>query len=408
VVYDNAVVTTVIAPLVGLRLPDERWELGSGIALVRGDMCDAPPEAVWSGSDEAQPNALVEMSVESTPNDPPPLSAARLAFRKLLTALRLFKAGAASLGPSAWWRLDDGPWQQLPLGSAGRPRAGGYSLERAERDDLAELFEFVRQRPIEGGALPWALARFEMGCEQLLPVEGLSDHLLSLRALLDGNDESPADISSRLAALCAEGATDRARLRSMVQQAFELERLIMHGHLDSDHMKLIGCGAPLEVVEDLEGHLRAILKDMVSGYLDAEIKRAADDLLRREAEARPKIDQSDELGPAEPGQKGKRRPRKAPTLESWEEVPVSIPAEAAEPPEPEFVVRRASVSERSAPKRRKRAQLAGARQASTRRSDEQPTEENVAVGGVRELVPDADDPLDWGFDDDPADYSAAV
>ena len=38
IVYEDTAVNTVIAPLVGVRLAGERWELGSGIALVRGDL----------------------------------------------------------------------------------------------------------------------------------------------------------------------------------------------------------------------------------------------------------------------------------------------------------------------------------------------------------------------------------
>lgn len=401
VVYDNTVVTTVLAPLLGVRLPAERWDLGSGTALVRGDLCEAPPEAVWlGGRDGAQANTLVVFSVESAPNDPPPLSAARLAFRKLLTTLRLFKSGAVTLGHTGWWRLDDGPWQSLSLGFAGRSRrACDYELEPAERDELAELFELVRQRPLEGGSLPWALARFELGCEQMIPVEGLTDHLLALRALLDGEHETPAGISSRLAALCAE-PPGRAELRARVEQAFELERLVMHGRIDSDQMKLSGCHAPVEIARELEEHLRAILKDMVCGYLDPEVKRFADELLRAETEARPNVDQQPSPGDRKTTPAQERRKPKVPMLESWDEVPVSVPDETADPPEPEFVLRRTKPGERKKPTARRRGQRPAAH-------EEQATEETAAVGGVRGLSPD-EDPLDWGFDDDPADYSAAV
>ena len=72
---------TVVAPLVGVRLAAERWDLGSGIALVRGDLVDAPPEAVWTaGRDDHEPNALIALMVESTPSEPPPLTSARIGF----------------------------------------------------------------------------------------------------------------------------------------------------------------------------------------------------------------------------------------------------------------------------------------------------------------------------------------
>jgi hypothetical protein len=81
-----------------------------------------------------------------------------------------------------------------------------------------------------------------------------------------------------------------------------------------------------------------------------------------------------------------------PVIESWEEV---VPARserpaAASPPEPEFAAGQARRSRRERP------------------GSEQATEETaaVAVGGFdwhRE-----DDVDDWGFDDDPSDFSGAV
>ena len=153
-VYEDVVTTTVLAPVLGIQLAEERWELGSGLSLVRGDCCEAPPEAVWTPDrTDGQPNTLICLTVEAAPKDPPPLTDARLAFRKLLTTLRLFKPGAPTLGPSAWWRLDEGPWQSLPLGFTGHTRAGECWLEGPERNELVELFELVRMRPIQGGPL---------------------------------------------------------------------------------------------------------------------------------------------------------------------------------------------------------------------------------------------------------------
>jgi hypothetical protein len=403
VVYEDAVVTTVLAPVLGVGLPAERWELGAGMALARGDLCDAPPEAVWApGADQTRPNTLVLLSVETTPQDPPPLATARLAFRKLLTALRLFKPGTAAFGPTAWWRLDDGPWQSLPLGFGGRPRSGEYWLEAAERGELAELFELVRQRPLAGGPLPWALARFEVGCEQLLPLEGLSDHLLALRALLDGEEASPAGISARLAALCAEPA-ERDALRTRVERAFSLERELMRGELDSRNVDRDGSETADRIASDLEDSLRALMRDIVCGYLDPDVKGTADELLRAEADRRP--DRGRKPSSAEGGPPGRRRRRKAdPVLESWEDVVPddSSGADAAEPPEPQFVVRRTKKTAA-----RGRASRGDRRSRSRELQGEQDTQETVAVGGVREPAADGE-ATDWGFDDDPADFSAAI
>lgn len=404
VVYENAIVNTVLAPVLGVRLEAERWDLGAGIELVRGDLCDAPPEAVWSpGCEEHEPNTIVALRLEATPKDPPPLAGARLVFRKLLTTLRLLRRGGAALGPTAWWRLDDGPWQTFPLGHGGRVRAGEYVLAEPDREELTDLFELVRLRPLADGALPWALARFEMGCEHVFPLDGLTDHLLAVRALLDGEDTSPASPSLRLAALCAEPG-ERVELEARVRQAFQLERLVMRGELDVAALESIGARSADVVAAELEKHLRAILRDMVCGYLDADVRRIADDLLLAESAAKPepRIE-------ARTGVRSGARRRKQPHVEAWDEI---VPddeeqPEAEDPPEPEFVP----------PGRARRARAAtrksglfertdGGRKRSRRRTkpSEQKTEETIAVGGFdwhRDIA-------DWGFDDDPDDFSAAV
>jgi hypothetical protein len=149
ILYENTAVNVVLAPLPNVSLPAARWDLGAGLSLARGDTCEAPPEAAWGdGRQGGEPATLVLLTAEATPKEPPPLALARLAFRKLLTALRLLKAGPATLGPTGWWRVDDGPWQSLPLGFPVRPRGGFYALEPDDRPDLTELFELVRERPL--------------------------------------------------------------------------------------------------------------------------------------------------------------------------------------------------------------------------------------------------------------------
>jgi hypothetical protein len=349
IVYEDTAVNTVLAPVVGVAIAGERWDLGSGVTLVRGDLVDAPPDAVWgSGRDGEDPHTLVMLTVQSEPSEPPPLTEARVAFRRLVTALRLLKSGAAVLGSTAWWRTDEGPWQTAPLGSTGRVRGARYWLDEPERPELAELFELARARHAHGGALPWALARFELGCEQRVALDGLSDHLLALRALLDRGEPTPGDMARRVGALCAEPA-HRSAVQETVEQAFRLERLVMRGDVDAGYLQAIGVSSPDAVVSDLEDHLRALLRDMVCGHLSLELTGIADELLSA-----------------------------APTrTREVEEAPES--PDPAPPPEPEFVVRRGDAAE----------------------EEHRDTEEAVAV---REVGGEED----WDLDDDAADYSAAV
>jgi hypothetical protein len=363
IVYEDTAVNTVVAPLPGVSLAAERWELGAGIALVRGDLVQAPPEAVWaSGREDEAPNALVVLMTEARPSDPPPLTSARLVFRKLLTALRLLKPGAATLGSSAWWRTDEGPWHAVPLGFAGRSRGTRYWLDGQERAELVELFETLRSRPAQGGALPWALARFELGCEHPVALEGLSDHLLALRALLDDGERSERAIARRLAALSAEPA-DQTAVRDSVEQAFKLERLVMRGSADAAYMAAIGVESPELVVRELEENLRALLREMASGHLDADVRGVADDLLP---------------------------PREDPDGRA-----------VREPPEPSFVVRRGREATTDtllglddAPGLFARTEASATQRAEpdTPAAPEEPSEAHA----------------DWGLDEDAADYSAAV
>jgi hypothetical protein len=173
----------------------------------------------------------------------------------------------------------------VPLGFAGRSRGGRYWLEGPERPELAELFELLRSRPAQGGAMPWALARFELGCEHPVALEGLSDHLLALRAVLGDLDRSERAIARRLAALCAEPA-DQRPVRDRVEQAFRLEQLVMRGNVDAAYMAAIGVESPDLVVRELEENLRALLRDMVCGHIDANVQAIADDLLPVEEDAR--------------------------------------------------------------------------------------------------------------------------
>lgn len=351
VVYEDIAVNTVVASLVGVSIAGERWDLGSGVALVRGDLADAPPEAVWgSGREGEEPHTLVLLSVESRPSEPPPLTEARVAFRRLVTALRLLKSGAAALGSTAWWRTDDGPWQTTELGSAGRVRGPRYHLDASEQSELAELFELSRTRHARGGSLPWALTRFELGCEQRVALEGLSDHLMALRALLDRGDSAPRELARRVGALCAEPA-HRQAVQHAVEQAFRLERLVMRGDVDAGYLHTIGVSSPEAVVGNLEENLRALLRDMVCGHLALDLTGIADDLLRTAASRTEEIEVS--------------RADTTPT--------------PAPPPEPDFVVTRAQ---------------GGAPHFEEPDPDdeEQDTQESVAIG----------------LDDDAADYSAAV
>ena len=384
--YEDSVAATVLASLPGLELEHGRVDLGEGLSLIGGEAIDAPPEAVWSDPRERSggPHVLVVLERDIRKEVPLPVTEARIRFRRLLTALRLFKAGAVAPGPLAWARADQGAWQPLPLGSAGHLRGEPWLLTAAEEPELRDLIGVLGQsRPT--GALAWALARFEMGCERGLDTEALSDYLLALRALLDGSDDTGrASLGLRLAALCAE-ESDRRALQRRIELAFTLERFVIGGGSGEAYMDTIGSDSPRELVLEVEEQLRALLRDVLCGFLDADLKSAADDILLRSAEPF-EIEARDTRRFAARSEAGGRRPEGEGPAEQvssrryWPQATAVAEPEAAPPP--------------AAP-----VEPAPVEPASVEAAPVEP-EEDLDDG----VTPSAD----WGFDDDPDSYSAPV
>ena len=282
--YEGRCVSTVLAPLLGVSLDPNTNELplGDGLSLVRGETLeDAPAEAVWgSGSADdhggEEPNVLAVLTVTQDRSVRPPVSIARSRFRRILTALRLFERGGYALGPIAWTRADSGAWRPVAFGSSGRPRFVTL-IGAAHEDELRAFCNLIARRAPSGGELAWALTRFEMGCERLAPFESLTDYLLALRALLEPEGPGSGRLAQRLAVLCAQPA-GRTTLAEPTAHAISLERAVITGLAPAEP----GADA---LVDELAEHLRALLRDVLCGHLDADLRAVADDLLAEAASA---------------------------------------------------------------------------------------------------------------------------
>ena len=277
--YEGSCTTTVIAPLLGVMLDEETTEvpLGEGLSLQSGDsLTDAPSDAVWGESDE--PNVLIVLTISAQRSDPArsPISTARLRFRRALTALRLFERGGYALGPLGWTRADAGTWRPFALGSSGRPR-GITVIAAAEEDELRAFCSLISRRTPTGGELAWALARFEMGRERLAPFEAVTDYLLALRALLEPEGPASGRLAQRLAVLCAK-PDERTALAERTAHAISLERAVISGLAPAEN----GAAA---LVDELSEHLRALLRDVLCGHLDPDLREVADCLLAEAAAA---------------------------------------------------------------------------------------------------------------------------
>lgn len=275
--YEGRQVATVVAPLLGLALESDELALGDGLALARGEsLPDVPPEAVWSTPGEVEHGAvLAVLTVEGERIAGPPVTAARTRFRRLLASLRLFEAGPFALGPLAWARVDGGAWHVAPLGSAvGRSR-GRVVLRPQQEDELRAFCNLVARRTPRAGEVAWALGRFEMACERATPFDALTDHLLALRALLEPEGAESGRLAQRLSALCAL-PQDRAALAERIARAVTLERTVVAG------LAREAAGADA-LVDELAGHLRALLRDVLCGHLDSDLRTLADELLAESA-----------------------------------------------------------------------------------------------------------------------------
>jgi hypothetical protein len=277
--YEGRQVATVIAPLLGLALESDEVALGDGLSLARGEaLPDAPPEAVWSTPGDVEHGAVLAiLTVEGERIAGPPVTTARTRFRRLLNALRLFEQGPFALGPLAWARVDGGSWHVAPLGTgAARIRARGRTaLSAAQEDELRAFCNLVARRTPRAGEVAWALGRHEMACERATPFDALTDHLLALRALLEPEGAESGRLAQRLAALCAL-PHERAALAERVARAVTLERAIVAGLAQS------ASGAD-RLVDELAGHLRALLRDVLCGHLDSDLRTLADELLAESA-----------------------------------------------------------------------------------------------------------------------------
>jgi hypothetical protein len=259
----------VVVPIVGLKMSVARLQLPHGMQLVRADSFEAPIEAMRSegmGRAAWEPQFLAIAEQEEGADS---AAAALRQLGELVSVMRLFKGGGVGLGPHAFAPTGEGRWRRIATG-APAPRGDGYKLNEEEAAQLVDLAATLEARPDPAGPLAWAVGRFELGCERPSVVEGLSDHLLALRAVLDGQGPVGASLPMRAAALIADGSTDRLSARETVEAAMEMERAEMAGG------SIEGAADLAAWVEDC---VRRILREAALGELGADLNEAADETL---------------------------------------------------------------------------------------------------------------------------------
>lgn len=341
--YDGTMRVAAVAPLRGARIESRRVELGSGICLVQGNAADAPREAVWphphlARGEQAEPGVLIVIDRETEEDHDIPLERFRARVADIVRGLRLWAPGALAPGGGGWVRNDQGPWQYFDLELFGPGRGRPWTLAESEEEELRDFLAAIEQARVPG-RIAWAIDRFELGCERTRDPEALSDFLLALSALLDATDEmSRASLSLRLAALCAE-EPDRRAVQRRTELAFALERFLMGGGSAEAYLDEVGSESPAILTAEIERCVRALLRDVLCGYLDADLRRTADDILltsgapveieardlRVEAGETSEIDAVEPEPVAEkPKPKRKPRPKKSVSEPAQEELDAGV------------------------------------------------------------------------------------
>ncbi|MEA2124096.1 MAG: hypothetical protein QOI80_878 [Solirubrobacteraceae bacterium] len=273
--YADVHLTQVLAPVDGLVIESERVELGGGVSLIRAVALHDAPEELRLDSWATVAAVRIEGHEEV-------LAQAGARLRRLQSALRLWDDAEPAVGPSAWARTGAGPWLHIPLATGVRRALDDCLLEPEEEDPLRAFCALVDRRTPRGGELAWSLRRFELGCERPSAVEALTDWLLAGRALLVDHDRQGYDgLAERLAAICAT-VDERRALTERLARAVALERTAVAGLLRSepDVELLIGTFA---------GCIRAVLRDVLCGHLDPDLRGVADELLAQTATEPPPL-----------------------------------------------------------------------------------------------------------------------
>ena len=259
----------VLAPLVGLQMPVAELEL-PGVRIVRADTVEVPLEATRSEGMHRSAWEPQFLGLAERDEGPGGSAPALRMLRDLVSVMRLFKEGAIGLGPHAYAPTGEGTWKRIATG-APQPRAGTYKLNETETGELAEFARRLEMRPDPEGSLAWAVGRFEMACDRSAALDGLSDHLLAMRALFEGSGPVGANLPMRVAALLTE-PPERPEAYEKLQGAFELERAMMAGE-DYEIGSATGLAA---WVEDAT---RTIVRGAALGEHGSDVAASADESL---------------------------------------------------------------------------------------------------------------------------------
>ena len=266
-VYSETSVCEVLAPVDGLVIESERIELGGGLSLVRAATIHDAPEELRLDSWATVACVRIEGGDEA-------LAQAGARLRRLQSALRLWDDAEPAVGPGAWTPHRSpvpGCTSRSPAACAARSTTACSSPRKRTR--CAPSVALIDRRTPRGGELAWALRRFELGCERP-SASGGADGLAARRPRPAGRPR-PTRATRASPSGSPRSALRRSRAPRMterLQRAVALERSAVAGLLRAD-------GEVEELIGTLAGCLRAVLRDVLCGHLDPDLRGVADELL---------------------------------------------------------------------------------------------------------------------------------
>ena len=216
------------------------------------------------------------LALDSAAGDDRALEDAGRRLRRLQTALRLWDDAEPSLGPTAWARTGGGAVERRPARHRHPPRRRRLPARPPTR--RTRCARSARSSPAARRAAassPGRCGASSSAASARARVEALTDWLLAARALLADPDAPGYDgLAERLAVICAT-PEERAALERRLDEAIRLERAAIAGRVRPDPRSRT-------LIADLGGNLRAVLRDVLCGHLDPQLRRVADEMLDAE------------------------------------------------------------------------------------------------------------------------------
>ena len=267
--YGDRTLAVVLAAVEGLVLESDEVALGDGLALVRAEtLRDVPDEL---RVDEMGTVAM--LALDAAAGDDRALEGAGRRLRRLQTALRLWDDAEPSLGPTAWARTDGGAWSAVPLATGVRRDAGDCLLGRRGGGPAARVLRArhpphaARRRAGLGAAALRARLRARLrrrGADRLAARRPRAARRPGRRRLRGHGRAPRRDLrhARRTARRSSAGSTRRSGSSAPRSPA-----------------TCARSRRSRTLIADLGGNLRAVLRDVLCGHLDPQLRRVADEML---------------------------------------------------------------------------------------------------------------------------------